>query len=159
VLDVRTVSGLGTSRSSTPPARKSTASPVSQTAITLNKATRVGLLAGTLLARSGLTPQSTRELRLSDGTIAGQFILSGNLSRGALPKHFSRIDETTRPEPYFGWTRATEKLTRRPGTAVVEQSGRILTAFTQGHGRFFRVMTANGRSALLQILRLLQAQP
>jgi len=131
--------------------------PISRTRVTQRDAVAFGLTAASVLSRElTLKEGSAHVVRFADNAVSGEFVYSrGGFHGGALPQHFIRVQESTKPEPYFGWSKVTINLARNSDVAVLEHNGGIWVGYVTSHGRFFRIMTSDGRSALLEAARAL----
>lgn len=148
VLAARVVSTIGADLR--PVRRALSSKPSSVATVTAQKATGAGLKTATTLSGASAGLASVREFHFTDGTTGGEFLYSqAHSRRNALPDRFIKVQESTKPEPSFGWTAIDTMLVRDSTAAVIQRSGTILTAFVRGRGRFFRVMTSEGRQVLL----------
>jgi hypothetical protein len=131
--------------------------PISRTRVTLHAAAGLGLTTATVISPSpSMTEVSAYVVHFAGNALGGEFVYGrGGFHGGALPQHFIRVQESTKPEPYFGWSRVAVNLSRNGDVAVIEHNGAIWVGYVTGHGRFFRIMTSGGRAALLETARSL----
>jgi hypothetical protein len=147
--------GVRVPRPEAPP-RQTTVAPRETRLVTSAAAARSGLTAGSILSPTGgFGLLSIRLVHFTGSPPAGDFVYGKSKPRnGAFPASFIRAQESTQPEPYFGWTRATAALVRNGGIAYVERDGRIWIAYLRGQGRYFRLMSST-RASIVSVARAL----
>jgi hypothetical protein len=138
-------------------ARPARTAPISRTLVSPQAAADFGLTSAALLSpKRRLTPVSAQVIHFPGDAVGGEFVYGRAGSHGgALPPHFIRVQESTKPEPYFGWSRVTVNLSRARDEAVIEHNGGVWVAYVTGHGRYFRIMTSDGRAAAVATARAL----
>jgi hypothetical protein len=116
----------------------------------VNPATSIAVaILGRRVARLPLA--SVQPVRI-DARRVGTEVLYGQATSGRLPSSFVRVDESSKRAPQLGWTSSIAALVR-PGRIAIEQTGSFWNAYAQGHSRFFRLVTSEGRAVAIAAAR------
>jgi hypothetical protein len=134
------------------PPLSSNSAPVARQRVGIVAARRAGLVTS---LPAGVTNKlkllSIWLVRFKSSESAGEFVYGKRQpANGGFPQDFLRVQESARPERYFGWSRATTELVANGRTLYVERDGQIWTVFERQAGRYFRLMSSAPRALVVR---------